>query len=113
MCWPHTEGSIETLHRFQCTAANKDREPPEEPLLLSIEQIITPRQHVTEGLLPCGDVACSTRQDLQSMVQTGQESPWGKQFDAGRCQFDGQRRPTQAATRLRHGTAGGGRHLKV
>src|SRR6266851_5254876 len=77
-CWHLTESSRETLHRFQGTAADKDREPPEEALLLGIEQIIAPRQRVAQGLLPDRGILRPTRQDLQTMCQTSQECLWGE-----------------------------------
>src|ERR1700730_2865998 len=44
VCWPLTQSSIDPLHRFQCAAADKDGETPEESLLPGIKQIIAPRK---------------------------------------------------------------------
>src|SRR5260370_531235 len=52
VCWPLTQSSIDPLHCFQCAAAGKDGEVPEEPLLPGIKQIIAPRNCVAQSLLP-------------------------------------------------------------
>src|SRR6266566_7505405 len=52
VCRHLTESLIETLHSFQCAAANKNGEAPEETLLCGIKQIITPSEHVAQALLP-------------------------------------------------------------
>ncbi len=82
-------------------------------MLLDIEQVIAPGKHVPECLLPYGGISCSARQHLQSLSQTGQECLWGEEFDACRCQFNGQRQPIQAHTDLGDGTRIGGSHLDV
>src|SRR5579875_734107 len=51
----------ESFHRPWIAAADEDREPPKEPLLLFIEQIITPLNGVTQGLLPLWQILCPTR----------------------------------------------------
>src|SRR5712692_11264732 len=105
--------TIDRLYRRQCTATYGDGEAPEELLLLDIQQIIAPSYRVAQRLLPCRNVPRPAGQQLQSMCQTYQERPWGKEFDARRCQFDGEREPIQPNADLRDGAGGGRSHLEV
>ena len=82
-------------------------------MLPGIEQIIAPRKRVAQSLLPCRDILCPHRQDLQAVFQAGQEPLWRKQFDAGCCQFDGERQAVQAHTDLGNGTGVSAGQLEV
>src|SRR6266700_2512111 len=113
VCRHLTEILIETLHSFQCAAANKNREAPEETLLCGIQQIITPSEHVAQALLPRRNILWPTRQHCQAMLQPSQQSLRGKQVDARPCQFYGERQSVQADTNLRDRAAIDGCQSKI
>src|SRR6266567_6793439 len=80
-------------HRLDCwkpATTGKDREPPEKPLLVGIEEVVAPGDGIAEGLLPRGPIAFPTRQDSQRLVQPCEERLRWQQFDARCCQLDGQ-----------------------
>src|SRR5207237_1858726 len=107
------ESLIYALYSFQCAAANKNGKASEETLLSSIQQIITPGEHVAQALLPRRNILRPTRQHVQAMLQTSQHRLWGKQFDTRPCQFNGQRQPVQADTNLRDRAEIGGCHRET
>src|SRR6266699_458384 len=86
--------------RLKCTASHKDGQAPETALLLGIEEIITPTDGVTQGVLPGGSILPSTRQHSKPVVETPQQGLGRQQFAPRRCQLQGQGQPVQSDTDL-------------
>ena len=63
----------------------EDRESSKEALFLGIEQVIAPRDGVTERLVSRWHISRSTRQHLQTLVEPLEQGLWGQEFDACRC----------------------------
>src|SRR5438046_8950563 len=61
--------ATDNLCSLQGTAANKDGQAPETPLLLRIEEIITPADGITQCLLPAGCILPATRQHAKSVIE--------------------------------------------
>src|SRR6266567_2846577 len=100
------------LYRFQCAATDEDREPPEEPLLFALQQVVAPGDGVAQRLLACWHVSGLACQDLQPLTQPSEQCLGWKQFDASRCQLYCQRQSIQAYTDLRHCTRSGRSELE-
>src|SRR6266567_2150308 len=86
--------------RLKCTASHKDGQAPKTALLLGIEEIITPANGVTQGVLPGGSILPSTRQHGKPVVETPQQGLGRQQFAPRRCQLQGQGQPVQLDTDL-------------
>src|SRR5260370_7762890 len=93
--------STDRLDGLEGAATDKDGEPPEEPLLIGVEQLIAPLDGPAQRLLPRWCVAYTTRQHRQSPAQPSEQRWWRQQFDAGGGQFNGQRQAIQAGTEFR------------
>src|SRR2546425_6457328 len=91
----HAAHRLDGLER---ATTGKDREPPEKPLLVGIEEVVAPGNSIAEGLLPRGPIAFLTRQDSQALPQPCEERLRWKQFDARCRQLDGQWQPIQMGT---------------
>jgi len=63
----------DTLRRDERPAADEDREPSEEHLLVGREQLVAPRDRVRERSLPLRDVTASSREQREAAVQPGEE----------------------------------------
>src|SRR6266566_64802 len=54
-------------------ASNKDGQALETPLLLGVQEIITPADGITQCLLPAGSILPSTRQHSKPMVESPEQ----------------------------------------
>src|SRR2546421_4532874 len=87
--------ATDSLRSFKRKAPHKDGQAPETPLLLGIQEIITPVDGITQGLLPGGSILPSTRQHGKPMVQPPQQGLGRQQFTPRRSQLQGQGQPVQ------------------
>src|SRR5207253_8376476 len=89
--WLHfiAKRAANRLDGFQRATTRKDREPPEKPLLLGIEEVVAPGNGIAQGLLPRWRIACPTCQHCQPLSQSCEERLRRQQFAAGRSQLDG------------------------
>src|SRR5260370_42097243 len=78
------------------TASQKDCQAPETSLLLGIQEIITPADGITQGVLPGGSIMPSTRQNGKPMVKPPEQGLGRQQFAPRRCQLQGQGQPVQS-----------------
>ncbi len=60
----------------ESATTDKDREPPEKPLLLGFEEVVAPGNGIAQGLLPRWSISCPTRQYSQPLVQPCEECLW-------------------------------------
>src|SRR5260221_5910708 len=74
--------STDRLDGLEGAATDKDGEPPEEPLLIGVEQLIAPLDGPAQRLLPRWCVAYTTRQHRQALAQPSEKCWWRQQFDA-------------------------------
>ena len=79
-------------------ATDKDRESPEEPVLLLSEEVVAPGYGVAQGLLARWHIAGPACQELEPLGKSCQQGLRGEQGDAGGSQFNRQRQPIKAAT---------------
>src|SRR5437667_2468546 len=79
--------------RLKCTASHKDGQAPETALLLGTQEIITPADGVTQGVLPGGSILPSPRQHGKPMGKPPEQGLGRQQFAARRCQLQGQGQP--------------------
>src|SRR6266702_112889 len=98
--WLHliAKRAAHRLNGLERATTGKDREPPEKPLLLGIEEMVAPGNGIAEGLLPRGPIAFPTRQYSQPLAQTCEERLRWQQFDARCRQLDGQWQTIQMGT---------------
>ena len=78
------------------TASNKDGQAPETPLLLGIQEIITPAYGIAQCLLPGGSILPSTRQHGKPVVEPPEQCLGRQQFAPRRRQLKGQWQPVQS-----------------
>src|SRR5436190_995992 len=95
--WLHliAKRAANRLDGFQRATTGKDREPPEKPLLVGIEEVVAPGNGIAEGLLPRWQIAFPTRQYSQALPQPCDELLRLQQFDTRRRQLDSQWQPIQ------------------
>src|SRR5256885_2956956 len=72
-------GLAHGVRRFQSKPAREDAESREEIALAPVEQVVTPRDRVAEGLLALGPVPCTAGQELQALGQTFGHRGWREQ----------------------------------
>src|SRR5258708_37828087 len=91
------------LPGFKVKPAGEDAEPREERALAFVEQVVTPRDRVAEGLLALWPVPCTAGQELQALGQTFDHRGWREQTRACGGKLDRQRQPVQAQADFRDG----------
>ena len=95
-------GIAHGFNAFQRAASGKHGKPPEESLFSGIEQAVTPVHGTAKSLLPGGQIAGTSGQQVQTAFEAGQHGGRRKQLDARRRQFDGQRQAVKASADGRH-----------
>ena len=89
-------GIAHGFNAFQRAASGKHGKPPEESLFSGIEQAVTPVHGTEKSLLPGGQIAGTSGQQVQTAFEACQHGGRRKQLDARR-QFDGQRQAERRA----------------
>ena len=84
----------------QAAAANEDGKASEHRLLTRFEQVVAPRDGMTQALVPDGPIAAVCLQQVEPTIQPRQHGPWREQLDAGGCQLDRQRQPIEPCADL-------------
>ena len=87
----------------------EDRQPPEEDLLGSGEQVVGPPDGGPQRPVPFGAGPAATGQQLQAIAEPGHQIRRGEGSAARRGQLDGQRDAVQATADLLDIGPGGGR----
>src|SRR6266536_101047 len=82
---------------------HKRGEPPEEPLLGLVEQIMAPGDRAEQRLLTNGEIPRPTRQQWEPPTEPRQQRLWREQLTSSRRQLDGERQPIQPDASLRYG----------
>src|SRR5438270_7512376 len=75
--------ATDRFRSLKCTAANKDGQAPETPLLLGSQEIITPTDGITQSLLSDGSIMPSTRQHGKPVVEPPEQGLGRQQFAPG------------------------------
>ena len=82
-CALPTKRTRKLLDSFQGSATHEDREQAEEALFLFGEQLVAPRDRIAQGVLASRQIAWSTRQELQAVLQSVQQGWQGEQCEPG------------------------------
>ena len=88
------------LRGLQREAADEDREPAEEALLLGCQQVVAPGDGIAHRLLPRRQVARASGQQRQPVLKSREQRCGREHLDPRRGQLDGQRQPVQSAADL-------------
>src|SRR5215469_785708 len=78
------------LSRLKRAPPDKHREPSEESLFVLLQQVITPVNGLTQGLLAQWQILCSPDQQFEPVPQAWEQGLGGEELAAPCCQFDGQ-----------------------
>ena len=88
----------------QITTTRKNRQSFEDALLIAEQQLVTPVDNRSKGLLARQRVAEAAGEKPKTVVQTRQDLLDGKGTRAGRSQLDGEREPVKTETNIGDGT---------
>ena len=91
------------LRRLQAAAADKDGHAAKKRLPRPIEQVIAPGNSVAQGVLARRQVARTTGEKLQPMLQPSKHCRRIQKPHASRCELDGQWQSVHAAANLDNG----------
>src|SRR5262249_48806125 len=81
-------------------ASAEYRNRTEQTLLLGIQKVVAPGNHVAQGLLSFWQIARAAREEGQSMVKTRQEQLRGQHVRACSSQLQGERQASEALANL-------------
>ena len=84
------------FHRLDPAAAREHRQPAEEDPLRLREVVVAPLDGAAQGSLPIGNALAPGRQDLQAMLEAGEQSGRRQHLGPGGGQLDGQRQTVEA-----------------
>src|SRR3989442_1559990 len=87
--------ATDRFRSLQRAASNKDGQAPETPLLLDSQEIITPTDGVTQGVLTGGSILPASRQHSKPVGEAPEQCLGRQQFAPRRCQLQGQGQPVQ------------------
>ena len=83
------------LRRGEVAAAREDRQPVEQPPAAVVEQVVAPGDRAAERLLARGQVARAGGQDVELVVEPGQDRVGRQDLDPRGGQLDRQRHAVQ------------------
>ncbi len=95
LCWQHG------FQRFQSPSAREYRDRAKERALLFVEEVVTPIEQVTHGLMSRGDGPPCSSQQPQRVIEPGGDLPDGEHAHTGSSEFDSQWHTIQPPADLR------------
>ena len=88
------------LHRLECPALVKAGEPPQQPLLLRVEERVAPADRRAERPLAQRQVAIAGGEEVQGVVEPLQQGRGLEDADARGGELQGERQAVEAAADL-------------
>ena len=97
----------------EIAAGHEDRQPVEQAASARVEQVVAPGDRPAERLLACRQVARAGRQDIELVVEPGQDGVGRQDLDPGGGELDGERHAVEPGADGRHRGGVLGRHLEA
>ena len=94
-------GAAHGLDRLECAAPGEDGHPEKERLLCLSEQVEAPADRVAQGAMPVGGVAGAGGEQLQWVLEPGEDPGRGEHFHSCRRQLDCERQAVEVVADLR------------